>query len=359
MLNLWEETTALAPDNAPYKLITLRNNQGMRVQFMDWGASWISCQVPVKDELREVLLGCKPEDYPVQQAFMGASIGRYANRIAHARYVDNFEGLSSGRLDPKTVSDDGKIILAANQGEHQLHGGPQGFDKVRWKIDDFGEDFVCFYHFSPNQDQGFPGNVAAFVTYQLTEQNEVIVSFEAINGEDTPLNLTNHAYFNLNNAIDGCDVRTHFLQLNADAFLPVDAEGIPNSPLKSVENTSFDFRQEKMIGTDFLQEEQKLTKGYDHSFLLNQPAKTCAILTALDRSLRLEISTSQSALQIYTGNYLQGNPTRIGTEYQDYSGIALETQALPDTPNHPEWWQYGGISKAGEDYCHWTKFSFR
>jgi len=197
------------------------------------------------------------------------------------------------------------------------------------------------------------------VTYTLTEENSVKIEYVGKSDQDTPLNLTNHAYFNLNDAQHGKDVREHLLQLNADYFLPVDSEGIPNAPLKVVDGTSFDFRREKSIGADFLKEEQQLTKGYDHSFLLSrEPQKTAAILTALDRSLRLEISTSQPALQVYTGNYLGGTPNRNGGEYADYAGIALETQALPDTPNHPEWQHYGGITKATEVYRHWMKFKF-
>lgn len=349
MLKTRQKTTALAPDNQTFEIICLRNSVGMEIQLMDWGATWLSCQVPVDGELREVLLGCQPQDYPHHSAYMGATVGRYANRIANAQFHLNGE----------------QIKLTANQGKHQLHGG-EGFDKRRWQIvehtkdgEKCGENSVRFELFSPDGDQGFPGNVKIVVIYQLTENNEVIISFEAETDQDTPLNLTNHAYFNLNNATEGCDVRAHSIQLNADYFLPVDSEGIPNSDLKTVENSSFDFCEEKPIGLDFLQEEQLLTKGYDHSFLLNeQKEKTAAILTALDRSLRLEVSTSQPALQIYTGNYLQGNPTRTGGEYADYSGIALETQALPDTPNHPEWWQYGGMLKAGEIYRHWTKFAF-
>lgn len=330
----------LAPDNQPFQIITLKNAKGMIIKLMDWGATWISCQVPVKkgeqSELREVLLGCQPEDYLKQSAYMGASIGRYANRIANAA----------------------RFHLVANQGKHQLHGGLQGFDKVRWEIVEFSEQAVKFRYFSANGDQGFKGDLTVFALYELSDDNALTVTYQAQCTEDTPLNLTNHAYFNLHNAMDGSDVRTHFLQINADDFLPVDKEGIPNSPLTSVDKTSFDFRQAKQIQQDFLQEEQQLTKGYDHSFLLNKNAKTAVILTAPDRDLRLKISTSQPALQVYTGNYLAGNPTRNGGTYTDYNGIALETQALPDTPNHPEWWQYGGMVKAGTDYKQWTTFAF-
>lgn len=330
----------IAPDEQPFQLITLTNQNGMSIQLMDWGATWISCKVPVKGEQREILLGCHPEDYARQTAYLGASVGRYANRIANAEFTLNGK----------------KIRLTANQGKHQLHGG-EGFDKRRWEVEMCGLDFVRFSLFSSDGDQGFTGNVNAHVTYHLTEDNAIEVVFEANTDQDTPLNLTNHAYFNLNNAESGLDIRSHMLQLDADYFLPVDNEGIPNSSLKAVQYTSFDFRQEKLIGLDFLQEEQALTKGYDHAFLLNaQTDKPCAILTALDRSVVLQVFTSQPALQVYTGNYLGGTPTRCGSQYADYSGIALETQALPDTPNHPEWQQYGGISKAGEPYRQWTKF---
>ena len=332
-----------APDGLPFNLFTLQNAQGMRAQFTDWGATWTSCCVPVNGELREVLLGCKLEEYPIQQAYLGVSVGRYANRIANAQFT----------LNDKTVT------LTANQGKHQLHGGVNGFDKHRWALEKCGENFVCFSLHSVDGDQGFPGNVDMTVTYTLTEENSVKIEYAGKSDQDTPLNLTNHAYFNLNDAQYGKDVREHLLQLNADYFLPVDSEGIPNAPLKAVDGTSFDFRREKSIGADFLKEEQQLTKGYDHSFLLSgEPQKTAAILTALDRSLRLEISTSQRALQVYTGNYLGGTPNRNGGEYADYAGVALETQALPDTPNHPEWQHYGGITKATEVYRHWTKFKF-
>ncbi|MDU8925305.1 galactose-1-epimerase [Pasteurellaceae bacterium LIM206] len=335
-------TSELAPDGEPFKLFTLVNKNGMRVQFMDWGATWLSCRVPVRGTLREVLLGCRPAQYPQQNAYLGAAIGRYANRIAQARFTLN------GR----------RFRLVANQGKHQLHGG-EGFDKRRWKPAKCGADFVSFSLLSPDGDQGFAGNVNASVCYQLTEDNAVKITFEAQSDRDTPLNLTNHAYFNLLDAENGADVRDHHLQLFAEQFLPVDSEGIPNAPLKTVRDNSFDFRREKTIGADFLQQEQHATKGYDHAFLLNREhEKTAAILSGPDRSLRLTVSTSQPALQVYTGNNLGGTPTRNGGIYSDYSGIALETQALPDTPNHPEWQQYGGISKAGEKYHHWTTFKF-
>ncbi|OOF37706.1 galactose-1-epimerase [Rodentibacter heidelbergensis] len=337
-----EKTTFNAPDGRPYQLISLQNEKGMRIQLMDWGATWLSCQVPVKGELREVLLGCKIEHYPIQQAYLGTTVGRYANRIAKAQFELN-----------------GEIVqLVANQGEHQLHGG-EGFDKRRWEMQKCGENSVRFFLSSPDGDQGFPGNVEVAVTYTLTEDNEVKIEYEGTSDKDTALNLTNHAYFNLENAVQASDVREHHLRLNADFYLPVDGEGIPNSPLKHVVGTSFDFRQLKPIKQDFLQEEQKITKGYDHSFIVNKAwQKPCVLLISPNGDLTLEVRTSQAALQVYTGNYLAGTPTREGGEYTDFSGIALETQCLPDTPNHPEWQNYGGIQKAGSPYYQWTLFKF-
>ncbi|WP_439287041.1 galactose-1-epimerase [Lonepinella sp. BR2357] len=342
-----ETTKVLAPDKHALQLVTLTNQQGMRVQFIDWGATWVSCVVPVGDEKREVLLGCKLEDYAKQGVYFGATIGRYANRIANSQF--DYQGQT--------------IKLTANQGSHQLHGGPIGFDKRRWQIEQTeekcGENGVIFSLTSPDGEQGFVGTVKVQAIYRLTDDNALIAEFKAISDQDTPLNLTNHAYFNLYHAEQGSDIREHLLQLNAAQFVPVDSQGIPNAPLKSVQHTSFDFRQAKAIKQDFLQDEQQLTKGYDHAFLLGTGhEKTGAILTAPDGSLRLTLTTSQPALQVYTGNYLQGTPTRAGGEYADYTGIALETQALPDTPNHPEWWQYGGMVKAGETYQQWTRFQF-
>ena len=187
----------------------------MTVQFMDWGATWLSCKVPVNGEVREVLLGCKVEDYPHQTAYLGASVGRYANRIANAQF----------ELGERTIQ------LVANQGKHQLHGGKEGFDKRRWKVEECGQNFVRFSLVSPDGDQGFEGNVQVNVIYTLNDENSVKIEYEAESDKDTALNLTNHAYFNLENAEQGSDVRNHTLRLNADFYLPVDGEGIPNSPL--------------------------------------------------------------------------------------------------------------------------------
>ena len=314
----------------------------MECVFNLWigGATWLSCKVPVNGTLREVLLGCKVEDYPTHQSYLGASIGRYANRIANAQFELN------GEL----------IKLRSNQGKHQLHGG-EGFDKRRWKIQECGENFVCFSLYSVDGDQGFPGNVDVSVIYTLTDDNSVKIEYAGMCDKDTALNLTNHAYFNLENAEQGSDVREHTLRLNGDFYLPVDNDGIPNSPLKHVVNTSFDFRIAKPIKQDFCKGSSKQQKVTIIPLLsIKAWQKPCVLLTSPTGDLSLEVRTSQAALQFYTGNYLADTPTRNGELYADFSGVALETQCLPDTPNHPEWQNYGGIQKAGERYCQWTEF---
>ncbi|QLB12689.1 aldose 1-epimerase [Bisgaardia hudsonensis] len=329
----------IAPDGKPFNIFTL-SLDNISIQVMDWGATWLSYKVKIEENYREILLGCLPNNYDKQSVYMGATIGRYANRIANSQFEINGKS----------------YLLNANQDQHQLHGGPKGFDKIRWNIEKCGENFIQFSHFSINGEQGFPGNVKVFVTYIL-EKNGIKIEFNAESDQDTPLNLTNHAYFNLDNAEQGTDIRHHKLQLSADYFLPVDSQGIPNAPLKLVKNTSFDFNQEKLIGQDFLKEEQTITKGYDHSFLLAKNHEQPSVkLTSSDEKISLCIKTSQPAIQIYTGNYLEGTINRIGKHYYDYSGIALETQALPDTPNHPEWYKFGGIIKANEKYHHWTSY---
>lgn len=341
---LVQTAQGIAPDGLPYQVVTLSNRKGMSIQVMDWGATWMSCKVPVQNELREVLIGCEIENYQVQNAYFGATVGRYANRIANGQFS----------LKGKEFS------LTTNQNLHHLHGGVIGFDKQRWLIKKCGESAVSFKLFSPDGDQGFQGNLEVTVTYYLTEENCVEIVFDAISDKDTPLNLTNHAYFNLVDAIHGADIRSHFLSLNANYYLPVDMEGIPNSPLTALQETSFDFRHLKPIAQDFLQDDQVIVKGYDHAFLLNKTnnQEPSAVLRASDNSLTMQVWTSQPALQLYTGNFLGGNPARNSGTYQDYSGVALESQALPDTPNHPEWWKYGGMTKANEKYHHWTRFQF-
>lgn len=330
-----------APDGQPWRITTLRNAGGMVVTFMDWGATWLSARVPMNDgSVREALLGCAtPSDYLSQTAYLGATVGRYANRIARS-----------------AISRDGKTFqLAANQGAHQLHGGPEGFDRRRWQIVRQAAQEVEYRLVSPSGDQGYPGTLLVSLTYRLEDDNTLSIAYQATVDEACPVNLTNHAYFNLD-AVHG-DARQHSLQLNADRYLPVDNEGIPNADLKAVAGTSFDFRQAKTVAQDFLSDDdQRAVKGYDHAFLLNDGEQPAAELWSADGKLKLTVFTTAPALQFYSGNYLDGTPAREQGVYTAFQGIALESEFLPDSPNHPEWPQADCWLTPGESFQCVTRY---
>ncbi|CAK6494911.1 Aldose 1-epimerase [Pantoea sp. Nvir] len=333
-----------APDGQPWRITVLRNASGMVATFMDWGATWLSARVPMRDgSVREALLGCAtPSDYLHQDAYLGATIGRYANRIRKATLVQQ------------------GIQLTANQGEHQLHGGPQGFDKRRWQIVSQSENSVVYRLDSPDGDQGYPGNLLAQVSYTLDDDNCLSISYQAEVDRPCPVNLTNHAYFNLD-AHHG-DARQHRLQLLAEQYLPVDSDGIPNAPLKAVAGTSFDFRAGKSVAQDFLADaDQQAVKGYDHAFLLNSAgdaSQPAAHLWSADGELQLTVTTAAPALQFYTGNYLAGTRAREQESYTAFQGIALESEFLPDSPNHPEWPQPSCWLQPGERWESVTRYRF-
>lgn len=331
--------SAVAPDGQPFILTTLKNAAGMTVTFMDWGATWLSAVLPLKSgEQRELLLGCQtPQDYLHQGAYLGATVGRYANRIAHANL--NIDG----KPHP----------LIANQGEHQLHGGPNGFHARRWQIVEQDEQQVIYQLHSPDGDQGFPGNLDVTLSYRLTADHRLEIEYQAQTDRACPVNLTNHAYFNLDGA--GHDARQQRLQLFADHYLPVDSDGIPNADLTAVAGSGMDFRQPKTLQQDLLHDrDQQRVKGYDHAYLLHDTchrlASPAAHLWSADGKVAMTVFTTAPALQLYSGNYLGGTPARDGGSYQNYAGVALESEFLPDSPNHPEWPQPDCWLQPGQRY---------
>ncbi|AOV96275.1 galactose-1-epimerase [Edwardsiella hoshinae] len=337
-----------APDGAPFQFTALHNARGTTLLFMDWGATWLSCRLALRDgQAREVLLGCRRAgQYPEQQAFLGATVGRYANRIANAAYHHQ------GRC----------ITLLPSQGANQLHGGPEGFDKRRWQRVAHDTHSVTYRLHSPAGDQGYPGNLTVETRYTLDDNDRVTVDWQAHVDHPCPVGLTNHAYFNLGG--DGqADALIQRLQLNADYYLPVDEQGIPCAPLKEVEGSGMDFRQGKTLRRDLLSDaDQRRVKGYDHAYLL-QPrcadgAYPAATLSADDERVRLQVYTNAPALQLYSGNYLAGTPDRAGGHYSDYAGVALECAFLPDSPNHPEWPQPSCLLQPGERYHAFAHYQF-
>ncbi|QIW16546.1 galactose mutarotase [Pasteurellaceae bacterium RH1A] len=320
------------------QLFTLEN-QHLKITLSDLGASWLSCVVKFPHEEREVLVTTTPDRWQEQSAYFGATIGRYANRIAQGRYS----------LNNLTFQ------LAQNNGPNNLHGGEKGADKCIWQVVEQGPQAVKFAKIFANGEEGFGGEVQATVKYGL-EGNQVRLAFEAVSDQDTPLCLTNHAYFNLSGEQD---IKNHRLQIQAQRYLPVAADGIPSGDLKAVEGTGFDFRQPKAIGQDLLKDEdQRLVKGYDHAFELAKNTTDGPACCLAVEDLRLELNTSLPALQVYTGNWLDGQPDLTGGQYGDYAGVALEPECFPDSPNHPEWWDLGGILRAGETYQQHISYRF-
>ncbi len=340
-------TVQAAYDGQPAKLIELTNRRGMRVVVMDIGATWLSCTLPMGDESREVLLGVSSmDDFVRQGSYLGATVGRYANRIAR------------GELKIGTQT----YALSVNQAGNTLHGGVVGFDRRRWQITQQSAQHVTFQLLSADGDQGFPGNLHVAVTYRLDEQGGVNIDYQATTDRATAVNLTNHAYFNLDGAESGKLCLEHQLWIDAKQFLPTDASGIPLGELQSVLGSGFDFTQPKRVGEDLLQDKQQIrAKGYDHSYFFapERDMRTpIAKVWSADKKVQLLVSTDKPAMQLYTGNWLAGTPNRLGSHYKDYAGLALETQFLPDSPHHPEWPQPSCIQQPGEVYRYQTRYQF-
>ena len=248
-----------------------------------------------------------------------------------------------------------------NQGENQLHGGPDGFDKRRWKIVRQNDGEALFSLDSPDGDQGFPGNLTATARFTLTDDNRIAIEYRATVDKPCPVNLTNHAYFNLDG--EGHDARKQKLQLFAERFLPVDSDGIPCADPTPVEHTGMDFNAAKTLAKDFLKDrDQQRVKGYDHAYLLNRSCNAAtnpaAHLWSADGKVKMTMFTSAPAVQLYSGNFLGGTPNRSGGEYASYSGVALESEFLPDSPNHATWPQPSCWIKPGQAYKSATTYQF-
>jgi len=336
-----------AYDGEPARVFVLTNQNGMSITLMDIGATWLSCKLPIDGKLKEVLLGVSTlEDFEKHTTYMGSTIGRFANRIAGGRFTID------GQLYQTKV----------NLGVNTLHGGQEGFNRRRWDAIELDNNSVMFALISPDGDQGFPGELRTTVTYRLTQNNEVVIRYNASSNKPTPVNLTNHAYFNFEDADSGSDSREHKLRIKADYYLPVDADGIPKGEYATVYSTNFDFNAMKTISSRFLKDQEQIeSRGYDHSFIFDprrKKSEPVAWLSNSDESITLEIRTDKPALQFYTGNWNAGTPRRIGGTYENYSGVALETQYLPDAPNHPEWVHPDSILRPGQIYQSKTSYKF-
>ena len=309
-------------------LYTMTNSRGMEVRAMNYGGIIVSLRVPdKKGVLADVVLGFDTLDaYLNNKPYFGAIIGRYANRIANGKFTLNGAGYR----------------LARNNGMNSLHGGLKGFDKVLWRGEQFENNQgigVVFTYTSKNGEEGYPGNLKAKVTYTLTDQSELQIEYQATTDEATPVNLTNHSYFNLVSEGNG-DILKHNLILNADRFTPVDSTLIPAGELRSVAGTPFDFTKPTAIGAriDTNNEQLAIAHGYDHNFVLSRKGSGLELAGRVHEpqtGRALEVYTTEPGVQFYTGNFLDGTITgKHGHAYNKHAGLCLETQHFPDSPNH-------------------------
>jgi len=311
-------------DGTAVELFTFDNAHGTECSVMSYGGTIVSLRTRGRGgALGDIVLGCDTlAGYFAQQAYLGALIGRCANRITGGRFV----------LDGKTYT------LARNQGQDHLHGGRRGFDKVVWQAELF-ETGITLRHSSPDGDEGYPGALQVAVRYALSEADELMVQYEATSTAPTPVNLTQHSYFNL--AGSGA-VLDHELQLDADYFTPVGANLIPTGVVAPVADTPFDFRSPHRIGERIAATDQQLqfAGGYDHNFVIRRTDSGLAPAAHVREPASgrtLDVFTTEPGVQLYTGNFLDGSIIGKGDQrYGHRAGLCLETQHYPDSPNRPE-----------------------
>jgi aldose 1-epimerase len=312
-------------DGREAHLYTLTNKSGMEVAISDFGGTVVSIKVPDRDgKMGDAVLGYDSvEGYEDGTASIGATVGRYANRIAGAKFT----------LDGKVTT------LTKNNGENHLHGG---FNKVLWEANpESGKDgpSLHLHYLSKDGEEGYTGNLSVDVVFTLTNSDELRIDYRATTDKATVLNLTNHSYFNL---AGGGPILNHELMLNASHTTPVDKGMIPTGEIRSVKGTPFDFHQLTPIGARIEQDDEqlKLGNGYDHSWIIDHAKKGdlahAATLYEPTTGRVMETWTTEPAIQIYTGNFLDNVKGKAGQVYARRTAVCLETQHYPDSPNHPD-----------------------
>ncbi len=331
-------------------VFTIANAQGVQVRALDYGGIIQSIRTPDRTgAFADIVLGFDSLDqYVTRSPYFGAIVGRYANRIAKGRFS----------LDGKAYT------LAVNNGPNALHGGLVGFDKVIWRAEPFVTDSgagVVWTHVSPDGDQGYPGALSLRVTYTLSNDNRLIIEYEATTDKPTILNLTNHAYFNLHGAGSGT-VLDEVVTIDADSITPVDSTLIPTGKGESVAGTPFDFRTPTAIGARIGADNPQLkyAGGYDFNWVLNRTDATSLVHAArvIDPASgrTLDCYTTQPGLQFYTANFLDGSFAGIGGTYVRRGAFTLETQHYPDSPNHPSF--PSTVLRPGQTFRSTTVFRF-
>jgi aldose 1-epimerase len=342
------EAFGIMPDGKAVKLYTLKNKNGVEMKVMNYGGIITSLVVPDKNgNFDDVVLGYDSlSSYLKSSPFFGALIGRYGNRIAKGKF----------KIDGQEYN------LPINNGSNHLHGGPMGFDKVYWNIDvPADSSSLKLTYLSVDGEQGYPGNLSAEVFYYLTDNDELKIEYKATTDKKTVVNLTQHSYFNLGGKQTKA-ILSHSLMIDADSFIPVDTALIPTGEIRSVKGTPFDFTKAETIGSRIEQKDDQLKfgRGYDHNWVLNNydgKMRKVAELSEPVSGRLMEVFTTEPGLQFYSGNFLDG--TLIGknnTAYNFRSGLCLETQHYPDSPNQPKFPSV--ILNPGETYQTTTIYKF-
>jgi aldose 1-epimerase len=337
--------------DASVEIYTLTNVHGVEARIMTYGATLVSLKAPDRaGHFKNIVLGFDSlEPYLGATAFYGATVGRYANRIAKGRFT----------LDGKTYQ------LATNDGPNSLHGGRRGFDKRIWKAEPLPAsqgNGVRLTYVSAAGEEGYPGEVTAHAVYRLDDNNNLEIEYGATTTAATPVNFANHAYFNLTGD-PSVPVLDHVLTINADRFTPVDATLIPTGELRAVAGTPFDFKTAHAVGARIGEpdEQLRLGHGYDHNWVLNKAGAgitLAAVVTEPKSGRSLEVRTTQPGVQFYTGNFMNGKPAAEGGSVYAYrTGLCLETQHFPDSPNQASF--PSTILRPGQVYAEKTILALR
>jgi aldose 1-epimerase len=330
-------------DNNNVTQYTLTNPAGMIVKIINYGGIITNIMVPDKNgNMGDVVLGYDSISGYRQEGnpYFGCLVGRYANRIANARFT----------LDGKSYT------LAANNDGNTLHGGTKGFDKAIWNASAEGNNSVKLIYDSKDGEEGYPGNVHAEVVYTITDNNELKIDYTATTDKPTPVNLTNHSYFNLSSG-KSPTILDHEVTLNADKYTIVNKKLIPTGKHPDVKGTPMDFTSPKKVGKEIASVEG----GYDHNYVLNKSGNGLSVAASVYDSVSgriMEMSTTEPGVQFYSGNFLDGTlkNTKTGMTYGKHAGLCLEAQHFPDSPNQPSF--PNTILKPGETYKQTTIYKF-
>jgi len=336
------------PNGDAVDLYTFKNGH-VEVRITNFGATITAIRTPDRSgQLGDIVLGFDDfKGYLGNAPFFGVVVGRYGNRIAKGQFS----------------LDGHKYTLAKNNGENHLHGGLAGFDKKVWTprvLESGAGPSLQLTYVSKDGEEGYPGTLTATVIYTLTAKNELTIAYSATTDKKTVVNLTNHSYFNL--AGSG-DILSHEVQIDADRFTPVDRTLIPTGELRPVAGTPFDFTKATVVGARIDQKDEQIQfgNGYDHNWVLNHTSGTMGLAARVSDPSSgrvLEVSTTEPGVQFYTGNFLDGTVTgKGGRVYQKRTGLCLETQHFPDSPNHPAF--PTTTLEPGQTYATMTTFAFR